>query len=174
MKKIYIIAILCLMALCGYSQSTNYYEYDNLNRLVKVTYANGAVVQYTYDAVGNRTKKQVAGVSIQYTVTATANPSAGGSVSGVGTYDEGTSCTLTATANTGYSFVRWTKNGSQVSTSASYTFTVTANASYVAEFSQNSYTVSATANPSAGGSVSGGGTYSYGTSCTVTASANAG
>jgi YD repeat-containing protein len=174
MKKIFTIAILCLMALCGYSQSTNTYEYDNLNRLIKVTYANGAVVQYTYDAVGNRTKKQVNGVYTQYTITASASPTAGGTVSGAGTYTHGSSCTLTATPNTGYAFTKWTKNGTQVSTSASYTFTVTANASYVAVFTQNSYTVSASASPTTGGTVSGAGTYTHGSSCTLTATPNTG
>lgn len=43
----------------AFAQSSNTYEYDNLNRLTKVTYANGAVVQYTYDAVGNRLAKAV-------------------------------------------------------------------------------------------------------------------
>ena len=104
-----------------------------------------------------------------YTITASANPSNGGTISGAGTYPSGSTCTLTATPATGYSFVRWTKNGSQVSTNPSYSFTVTGNASYVAVFSLNSYTISVSANPSAGGTVSGGGTYNYGSSCTLTA-----
>jgi uncharacterized repeat protein (TIGR02543 family) len=104
-----------------------------------------------------------------YTISASASPSNGGSVSGAGTYNQGQTCTLTATPNTGYTFTRWTKNGSQVSTNASYSFTVSGNATYVAEFTQASYTISASANPSAGGSVSGAGTYSHGSSCTLTA-----
>lgn len=63
MKKTITIIVLCLMALLGFAQSTNTFEYDNLNRLTKVTYANGAVVQYTYDAVGNRLTKTVEGVN---------------------------------------------------------------------------------------------------------------
>ena len=31
------------------------YEYDELGRLVKVTYDNGKYVEYVYDAAGNRT-----------------------------------------------------------------------------------------------------------------------
>lgn len=31
------------------------FQYDVLGRLIRVTYANGAVVQYSYDAAGNRT-----------------------------------------------------------------------------------------------------------------------
>ncbi len=59
MKKIFTIAAMCLLAFCGFAQNTNTYEYDNLNRLTKVTYANGTVVQYTYDNVGNRLTKTV-------------------------------------------------------------------------------------------------------------------
>jgi YD repeat-containing protein len=157
-----------------FAQSTNTYEYDNLNRLTKVTYANGAVVQYQYDNVGNRTKKMVEGAYTQYTITATANPTAGGTISGAGTFNEGSNCTLIATPNTGYTFVRWTKNGSQVSTNASYSFTVTENATYVAVFSLNSYAITVSANPSAGGTVTGGGTYNHGSNCTLIATPNTG
>ena len=51
------------------------------------------------------------------------------------TVEHGASVTLTATANTGYEFVSWTKDGTEVSTDANYTVTnVTANAEYVANF----------------------------------------
>ena len=109
-----------------------------------------------------------------YTVTATAQPAAGGTVSGGGTFTHGASCTLTATANSGYTFVNWTKNGTQVSTSANYTFTVTESAAYVAHFSTQSYIITAEADPAAGGTVSGGGGYDYGDACTLVATANAG
>jgi hypothetical protein len=112
--------------------------------------------------------------AVNYTISASASPTAGGSVSGAGAYQSGSTCTLTATPNTGYNFVRWTKNGTQVSSSASYSFTVTENASYVAVFSLKNYTISASANPTAGGSVSGGGTYNHGSTCTLTATANIG
>ena len=110
------------------------------------------------------------------TITATASPTAGGSVSGAGTYPRNSSCTLVATANSGYTFTNWTRNGQQVSTNASYTFTVTTSASYVANFTQTttSYTITATANPTNGGTVTGGGTYTSGSTATLTATANAG
>lgn len=106
-----------------------------------------------------------------YAISASANPSNGGSVSGGGTYNYGQTCTLTATPAAGYNFVNWTKDGTQVSTNANYSFTVTEAASYVAHFQIQSYTISASANPSNGGSVSGGGTYNYGETCTLTATA---
>ena len=73
-------------------------------------------------------------VSGVYNITATANPTNGGTVSGGGTFEEGETCTLTATANTGYAFTNWTKNGTVVSTDATYTFNVTASGAYEANF----------------------------------------
>ena len=128
---------------------------------------------YTFTVNANR--NLVANFSLNnYSITATADPSDGGSVNGAGTYNHGASCILTATANEGYTFVNWTKDGTQVSTNASYTFTVTESAAYVAHFQLQSYTITATADPSDGGSVNGAGTYNHGASCTLTATANTG
>ena len=69
-----------------------------------------------------------------HTITADVNPAEGGTVSGAGNYYEDQRCTLTATANPGYAFAYWTKNGTPVSSQASYTFLVTENANYVANF----------------------------------------
>lgn len=130
--------------------------------------------RYVFTVTGNTELK--ANFMQGFGVTVSASPAAGGTVTGGGTYQQGQSCTLTATANTGYTFVRWTKNGTQVSTNASYTFTVgsgTAGA-YVAVFQANSYTISVSASPSAGGSVTGAGTYTHGQTCTLTATPNTG
>ena len=104
-----------------------------------------------------------------YTITTTTNPSGGGQVTGGGNYMNGTNCTLTATANSAYDFVNWTKNGTQVSANATYSFTVNESAEYVANFTLKTYNISASANPTQGGTVSGSGTYTHGTSCTLTA-----
>ena len=72
------------------------------------------------------------GSGTYYTISASANPTEGGTVTGMGPYLAGQTCTLNATANGGYSFVNWTRNGTSVSTNASYSFTVTGNATYVA------------------------------------------
>lgn len=109
-----------------------------------------------------------------YVITAMANPSEGGSVTGSGGYNYGDNCTLTATANMGYTFQKWTKNGVTVSYSPTYSFTVTESATYYAYFTAQSFTVSVLADPSDGGSVGGGGTYIFGQSCTVHATANPG
>ncbi|WP_369015115.1 InlB B-repeat-containing protein, partial [Klebsiella pneumoniae] len=50
---------------------------------------------------------------------------------GGGTYQEGQTCMVEATTNVGYNFINWTENGVEVSASASYTFTVTANRTLV-------------------------------------------
>ena len=90
--------------------------------------------------------------------TVTVNAGNGGSVSGGGTFEENTQVTVTATPNSGYHFVRWTENGAEVSTSASYSFTLTADRTLTAVFSRNSsggysyYTIKATAG--AGGFIS--------------------
>ena len=55
-------------------------------------------------------------------------------MTGAGSYLQGNSCTLTATANTGYTFVNWTQNGNEISTNATISFTVTENATFVANF----------------------------------------
>ncbi len=113
---------------------------------------------------------------INYTISTSANPTAGGSTNGGGTFANGSSCTVTATANSGYTFTNWTENGTQVSTSASYTFTVSANRTLVANFTANpvNYTITLSSNPTAGGTTSGAGTYTSGSSRTVTATANSG
>ena len=74
----------------------------------------------------------VASGATQYTITANASPAAGGTVSGAGTYYEGLTCTLTATANAGYEFQNWSDGNTENPRS----FTVTGNASYTAVFAE--------------------------------------
>ena len=140
---------------------------------------NGSVVStqasYIFSVNSNRTL--VANFQAQsqdYTITVSANPTDGGTVNGGGTYQQGQSCTVTATPASGYTFVRWTENGTQVSTNASYTFTVTNNRTLVAQFQEETYNIRVSANPPLGGTVTGGGTYHQGDNCTVTATANNG
>ena len=138
---------------------------------------NGNVVSdnasYTFTVTSNR--NLVAHFQLQtYAITVSADPSNGGTATGSGTYNYGQSCTVTATPNTGYNFINWTENGNVVSTDADYTFTVTSNCNLVAHFQLQSYTITVSADPSDGGSVTGGGTYNYGQGCTVTATPNTG
>ena len=108
---------------------------------------------------------------VKYNVTVTAEH---GTVTGAGTYEEGKTATLTATANEGYQFVNWTKGEEVVSTENPYSFVVTADVALVANFElipPTKYNVSVTAE---NGTVEGAGEYEEGTTATLTATANEG
>lgn len=102
----------------------------------------------------------------------------GGTVSGAGTYQVGTSATIKATPNTGYRFVKW----SDGNTSATRTITKTTsdisanvtNLSYSAVFEKITYTLTTSVSPDGTGTVSGGGTYEAGKTATLVATASAG
>ncbi len=135
---------------------------------------NGTAVStsanYSFTVTGNRDLVANFSESVpSYTITATANPTAGGTVSGAGSYTQGQTCTLTATASTGYTFTNWTKNGTVVSTNASYSFTVNQAGAYVANFTLKSYSITVSADPASAGTVSGSGTYNHGATATLTA-----
>ena len=111
--------------------------------------------------------------SYDYTVTVSANPQVGGTVSGGGSCYLGQPITVSATANEGYCFYYWTENGSIVSYEANYSFSVMGNRNLVAVFGLP-LNITVSANPVEGGTVSGAGTFDYGASTTITASANDG
>ena len=70
------------------------------------------------------------------TIAASANDNEMGKVKGAGEYLPGTEITLTAEAKEGYEFVNWTKGEEVVSTVEAYTFTVSADAEFVANFQE--------------------------------------
>ncbi len=72
--------------------------------------------------------------SASLTVATISAPAAGGTTSGGGTYLTGESVTVTAAANAEYGFKSWTESGAIVSTTPSYTFTVTASRNLTANF----------------------------------------
>jgi hypothetical protein len=147
-----------------------YYEFTNWTKNGQVVSTNAT---YSFTVEGGGT--YVAHFTrVSHQVTALADPTEGGSVDGAGSFTHGTYCTLTATASTGYTFSRWTKNGTVVSSNPSYSFPVIEDATYVAHFSLNMYTVTVSADPTEGGLVSGNGSYQYGNSCTVLAVPNPG
>lgn len=132
---------------------------------------------YTFTATVSRTLVANFTLAPSYTVTTSSSPAAGGTTIGGGAYAGGSSATVIATPNAGYAFVNWTVGGTQVGTSPSYTFTVTANRALVANFTVTGgtlRTVTTSSSPTAGGTTSGGGTYANGTSVTVVATPNAG
>ena len=113
----------------------------------------------------------------EYTIVATASPAEGGTVTGGGTYPYGTNAELTAVPNEGYEFAGWysddelltDKNPVTISLMEPYEF-----AELTAKFMKNAYTVTVTASPAEGGTVTGGGTYDYGAEVTLTASPKTG
>lgn len=99
-----------------------------------------------------------------------------GQVSGAGVYDLGTQVSVTATPAADNAFVGWKLNGSDtiISTNATYTFTLEGMTDLVAVFRSTlveSFSVKLTASPVEGGSVSGGGQFDAGASCTAVATA---
>lgn len=70
----------------------------------------------------------------QYTISVSANPSAGGTVTGGGIYNEGTIAAVRAVANTGFIFKNWTEDGIIVHENATYTFEVWWDCILVANF----------------------------------------
>ena len=71
------------------------------------------------------------------TLTLYSSDTTYGTVSGGGTYTQGTSVTILATPKTGYIFTQWNDGN----TSASRTITVNANATYTATFAPQTYTI---------------------------------
>ena len=107
----------------------------------------------------------------QYTITTASNNNDWGTVTGGGTYAQGTPIQIEAIPATCYRFVRWQDNNTQ----NPRPFTVTANATYTATFEPIICTVSVSSNNTAWGTVSGGGTYQCGTtSVTLSAQPNTG
>jgi uncharacterized repeat protein (TIGR02543 family) len=112
---------------------------------------------------------------VTYTLATSASPAAGGTVSGAGSYTSGAVVTLTATPAAGYSFTGWSGDASGTSTST--TVTMNANKSVTANFqviAPVTYTLATSVSPTAGGTVSGAGTYTSGAVATLTATAAAG
>jgi hypothetical protein len=70
------------------------------------------------------------------TITTAVNPAGAGTVTGGGPYTIGNPVTLTASANTGYTFTNWTPGGS---TANPLTFNATVNATYTANFTVNQF-----------------------------------
>ena len=134
-------------------------SFSNPTELGRLTTNTSGSIAAQIPNVPNGTNYQVRVVSTNYPMTGTniqvisimpstfnitvaSNPSQGGTVTGGGTYNSGQSCTVSATANTGYTFTNWTENGNVVSTNASYTFNVEGNRSLVANFEANTIPLS--------------------------------
>ena len=72
------------------------------------------------------------------TISLSSNPTDGGNTTGDGEYSIGESVTVKATPNSGYTFSNWTENGTNVSSSNTYTFTAQNDRDLVANFEEDS------------------------------------
>ena len=125
-----------------------------------------------------------------FSLTTQSNPTNGGQIGspspppncGSDKYIEGTDVSLTATANTGYTFVNW--SGALSGDQATKSLTINGNKSVTANFSANCYTLTRTVSPSGTGTVtpnppkspscSANDQYTYGAVVSLTATANTG
>ena len=73
-----------------------------------------------------------------YTVSLSANPAEGGTVTGAGSYSDGETVTVSASANGGYRFDHWTRGDGTEIDDASFTFVIHENRTYEAVFVEDS------------------------------------
>lgn len=134
--------------------------------------------RWSGDVTGNVTtanitinsSKNVTAVFVKfYTLSTSVSPTEGGSISpGSGTYDDGTTITLTASPASGYRFDHWAGDASGNVNTAS--ITINSDKNVTAAFIKV-YTLSISVSPTGGGSIShSSGTYDDGTTITLTAS----
>jgi hypothetical protein len=97
------------------------------------------------------------------TCTIDVNAETGGTASGGGIFNCGTTITLTATPSESYRFTQWSDGNTQNPRN----ITVNGDAAYTAQFEIAQYTI--TANAETGGTVTGGGTYTHGATATLEA-----
>ena len=106
-------------------------------------------------------------------ITLSKNIEEGGTLVGEGVYPYGQIVIVHAILNLPeYQFVNWTEDGNVVSISPVMSFPVTKSRHLVANFEHATYEIPVYANPSEGGSVTGGGIYPYGASVTISAEVN--
>lgn len=97
--------------------------------------AVSTAASYTFTAATDRALvANFTPVLATYTIVTKAWPMIGGTTSGGGVYNLGATVIVQATPEAKYQFVRWTDKGVVVSSSASYTFTATADRTLTAVF----------------------------------------
>ena len=107
-----------------------------------------------------------------YTIIAISQPPEAGTTSGSGAAFYGESFKIIAKANPQWKFVNWTSHGNEVSKDTAYTFTVTGDSSFVANFKKADLIVNCYVEPSDGGFTSGCGVANYNEEITVVAKAS--
>ena len=156
----------------GKVKGTGTYDYNTKVKLTAVPYKDYHFVKWNDGNTDNPRSVMVTQDSTftaefaldqYYTITASGEH---GKVKGTGTYKYNTKVNLTAVPDEHYHFSRW----SDGNTDNPRTVSVVGDATYTAEFAIDQHTITTYAQH---GSVSGGGTYDYGTTATLTATADA-
>ena len=105
-----------------------------------------------------------------YTITALSSNNSMGTVTGGGSYTAGTTVQLIANPSANHHFVSWNDGN----TSNPRSITVTGDATYIATFAINQYQITVLSGNDAMGTVSGSGTYNYGSVIQIQANPYAG
>ena len=153
------------------------YAFKNWTTSSGGTIANANSASTTYTMPNSNATVTANFTHIQYTLTTASSPSEGGTTSGGGTKYYNDSCSISATAATGYTFSKWTTTGGTLANANAASTTLTmpnSNATVTAYFTHNEYTLLVTASPAGGGTTSGGGTKYYNDSCSISATAATG
>lgn len=99
---------------------------------------SGSATSVKFTIGGTSGNRRLKGISVTYSYSSQPTQ--------MMTCAYGSTATLTATPSTHYDFANWTKNGSVISNSATYSVQVSENATYQANFTPKSYTISVAAN----------------------------
>lgn len=103
-----------------------------------------------------------------FTVSATANPSNGGTVTGAGTYNYGSNVTLKFSSKPGFQLTSVTENGNFFSADSTINLlSLNASRNFVGNFTLKTFPVTVSIAPAEAGIVTGAGTYNYGTNVTT-------
>ena len=94
---------------------------------VYLSWSDGGAQEHTITVPSSLPATYTANYKTQVYLSVVANPSAGGTVSGSGWYDVGTTATISATANTCYKFSSWTGSGTGSYTGTANPASVTMN-----------------------------------------------
>ena len=111
----------------------------------------GPIGRFTFNNVVSDHTIDASFSLLEYTITVSASPREGGTVSGGGVYKHGETVDLTAEADDSNRFKNWTEDGIVVSTDANYSFAASTSRDLVANFVEKTYEL--TVNISGQGSV---------------------
>ncbi|MDH6311074.1 putative repeat protein (TIGR02543 family) [Dysgonomonas sp. PFB1-18] len=147
-----------------------------------VTVKAVAITGYTFDGWYNGSTKLSSDATYVFSITAnvtltakfninkyvvTIQAATGGTATGAGTYNHGTSVTVKAVVNPNYAFDGWYIGSTKVASTNEYSFTITNSITLTPKFKLNEVLI--TVKASTGGNASGGASYAIGSNATVTA-----